>query len=614
MLAGCGGNSTSTESGAATEAKQLGRSEKAVVSPYQTVVQQLYVSYFGRPADPTGLTNFEAALAAANAPTDIQSLATAYSTNPAVAALIDSFGSSKESQTLYGTGNTTAFVTAIFNNVIGRQPQSAGLNFWVNAINSGSLSQGDAALAIMAGALTNTTSQGQLDAQLINNRIAVASAFTGQVASANLLSAYVGATSAATARTYLSGVNAATDVSSYEATANATLVAMNVGSYTADSLEASMFNLLNQVRINGGFGALTRNSLLDQSTLNHASYLYANYYSSTASPNWSQTMYTTDPSNGVLYAHLELAGNSGFTGEYPQDRAKYVGDADTFFGEVISFSPNCINELLDTVFHRSGLLGASYKNIGLAVKYSPNNQNTACVVDLGSSAAVTQPAGWVGVYPAQGQTAVPVGMFVGEAPDPAPSVPNANKGSPVSIYLASNLASVTSFTLTAAGASAPVPVVLITHADFPTYLSSAEAHILPTQRLAAATTYTANFSGVLANGATVTKSWSFTTAAANPLTILVSANSLDATNPTITATVSGGNGDFLSIQVGNGPYSYFGSDPKPVFETYTLLDPASATITRTNTGCTAGVLLNCQITLFASDSWGNQVSLAIPVH
>ena len=46
-------------------------------SSYSTVVQELYISYFGRPADSTGLSNFEAALAALNAPLDINGLASA---------------------------------------------------------------------------------------------------------------------------------------------------------------------------------------------------------------------------------------------------------------------------------------------------------------------------------------------------------------------------------------------------------------------------------------------------------------------------------------------------------------------------------------------------------
>ncbi|HEY8027256.1 MAG TPA: DUF4214 domain-containing protein, partial [Burkholderiaceae bacterium] len=118
---------------------------------YQTAVQELYVSYFGRPADPTGLTNFEMGLFSAGAPTDIQGLTAAYSTSAAVKTLIDSFGTSAESIALYGTGDNIAFVSAVFQNVLGRAPAATGLAFWSGALDNGTLTRGDAALSIMAG-------------------------------------------------------------------------------------------------------------------------------------------------------------------------------------------------------------------------------------------------------------------------------------------------------------------------------------------------------------------------------------------------------------------------------------------------------------------------------
>ncbi|MBV8634438.1 MAG: DUF4214 domain-containing protein [Burkholderiaceae bacterium] len=200
-LASCGGTSQSgpEQSGASAQDKRLAPSRKDAAAQYQNAVQQLYVAYFGRPADPIGLVNFENALLAANAPTDINGLNAAYSTNAAVKTLIDSFGTSNESKTLYGSGTTTDFVIKVFQNVLGRVPQSAGLSFWTNAIDSGKTSPGDAALSIMAGALGNTTTQGLLDAQLVNNRLAAASFFTSQVSAYNATGGYAGQSAAASA-------------------------------------------------------------------------------------------------------------------------------------------------------------------------------------------------------------------------------------------------------------------------------------------------------------------------------------------------------------------------------------------------------------------------------
>ncbi len=173
------------------------------------------MAYFGRPSDPSGLANFAAALQAAGAPTNVAGLATAYASDPAVKSLIDSFGTSKESQTLYGGGTTTAFVTAVFQNVLGRAPQSAGLSFWVGAIDNGSVSPGDAALSIMAGALANTTAQGLLHAQLVNNRLSAAGFFTGAASPAT----YTGTAAAANARAMLATIKATTTADALQSAA-----------------------------------------------------------------------------------------------------------------------------------------------------------------------------------------------------------------------------------------------------------------------------------------------------------------------------------------------------------------------------------------------------------
>lgn len=227
LLTACGGKSTPSEPAPQQQVQVRVNQKQAgtglTASDYANVVQELYVAYFGRPADPNGLIGFENALLAAGAPDDLPDLNTAYKTNAAVRALVDSFQTSAESKAFYGSGDATAFVTSVFQNVLGRQPASSGLNFWVGQISSGSLTQGDAALAIMEGGLTNTTAQGKTDTALINNRLAVATYFTAQVSSSGATSGYVGASAAGAARTLLANVNQNTDTSAYRATANAVI-------------------------------------------------------------------------------------------------------------------------------------------------------------------------------------------------------------------------------------------------------------------------------------------------------------------------------------------------------------------------------------------------------
>ena len=228
LLGACGGGQSGSSSQAVAQDKAASRTLKqaASPSPYAAAVQELYVAYFGRPADPAGLVNFENALAAANAPQDVAGLAQAYSSNKAVQSLIDSFGTSSESQTLYGSGSTQDFVTAVFNNVLGRAPLAAGLSYWAGAIDSGSLSRGDAALAIMAGALANNSAQGQADTQLIDNRVSVAGTFTAQVSSQDALAAYRGAAAAASARGMLNQIGAGTDLNAFGNSITATITGL----------------------------------------------------------------------------------------------------------------------------------------------------------------------------------------------------------------------------------------------------------------------------------------------------------------------------------------------------------------------------------------------------
>jgi hypothetical protein len=170
-------------------------------SSYATVVQELYVAYFGRPADYFGLQNFETALSAANAPTDLIGLTGAYTTNPAVKSLIDSFGSSAESNALYG-GSTLQFINGIYQNLFNRAPELGGLLYWTAAIDSGSVSHGNAALAIAAAAAASTSA----DAQTITNKVTVASNFTTDLGlSSTSIISYSGSAAAASARALLAG-------------------------------------------------------------------------------------------------------------------------------------------------------------------------------------------------------------------------------------------------------------------------------------------------------------------------------------------------------------------------------------------------------------------------
>jgi hypothetical protein len=203
-LLGCGGGH---DQGAASEryAASLVAAAPASLTPgdYQDVIQRIFVGYFGRPADPAGLAYWAEQFNAAKLPSDLPSLVRAYATNPEARAFVDAFGTSQESLDLYG-GDNDAFVTSIYRNIFGRDPDVVGKAYWVDAINKGVMSRAIAALTIMNGA------QGT-DVAVISKKVNAAQSFTASLVTEPQKSAYGGLAANAEVRAMLGKVLADTD-------------------------------------------------------------------------------------------------------------------------------------------------------------------------------------------------------------------------------------------------------------------------------------------------------------------------------------------------------------------------------------------------------------------
>lgn len=204
--------------------------EDATQAQYVQLAQKFYVAYFGRPADANGLANMVAQLSAAGAPATADGIVVAYQTNAAIKQLVDSFGNSEESAVLYKGTSNHDFVVSIFVHLLGRTPpEGDGLNFWVNALDSGNVPRSLAAMNIVGGAEANTTDQGKIDAALVANRVTVAANFTALLDQPSEVNAYSGYAAAATARAMLDGVNQNTSVLAYESNVFSTLAHMTSG-------------------------------------------------------------------------------------------------------------------------------------------------------------------------------------------------------------------------------------------------------------------------------------------------------------------------------------------------------------------------------------------------
>ncbi|MQA39880.1 beta strand repeat-containing protein [Rugamonas aquatica] len=194
---------------------------------YAAVVQQLYISYFGRPADYYALQAFTTQLAAADTTggtlVTTEALSAYAQANPTSAAgkLVASFAGKPEAVALYGTGtdigSISKFVNAIYQNVLHRDADNEGGAYWINAIVSGGVSKENAALAITQGALGNTSPQGLIDAALVKNTAAVAIDFTNSLDTIPKINSFSGDAAAAAARGLLLQVNSTTDLTAFHA-------------------------------------------------------------------------------------------------------------------------------------------------------------------------------------------------------------------------------------------------------------------------------------------------------------------------------------------------------------------------------------------------------------
>lgn len=123
-------------------------------------VQAIYNAFYGRPADPDGLAFWVSRLQAAKG--DLK-------------AILPAFGNSAESNALYGLNSPSpAVVTKIYNIILGRNPDVAGLDFYTGKLDRGELTRSEVAFAVFDGINPNDSQDGALTL----NKLRVANAFT----------------------------------------------------------------------------------------------------------------------------------------------------------------------------------------------------------------------------------------------------------------------------------------------------------------------------------------------------------------------------------------------------------------------------------------------------
>lgn len=164
--------------------------------------EALYVAYLGRPVEPSGLAYWSAQMKTGSAPTTLSAFVSSYGSNSTVTSIVNSLANSPEFNALYGTSDVNAYVTKIYNVLFNRTPESSGLTYWADRINSGALPRQLAPLAIMNAALSSRSA----DTWIAGNKFAVAMNFTSTLTTTTA-SYYSGSTAAASARHLLQNVS-----------------------------------------------------------------------------------------------------------------------------------------------------------------------------------------------------------------------------------------------------------------------------------------------------------------------------------------------------------------------------------------------------------------------
>ena len=120
----------------------------SLTSDEMRALTEVYLSYFNRAPDAKGLMFW----------------ANAYANGTTLDQIADAFAMSEEGQALFPLdAQLFEFVTAVYQNTLGRVGDDAGVNFWANALQSGGVGRGEFVLRVLEGARADPPSDAHDD-------------------------------------------------------------------------------------------------------------------------------------------------------------------------------------------------------------------------------------------------------------------------------------------------------------------------------------------------------------------------------------------------------------------------------------------------------------------
>lgn len=178
----------------------------AIVATHVAAVQELYVAYFGRPADPAGLDYWTNVVEAQGGSTT---------------AVSASFSAQPEYIVAFYQKTPAQIVDQIYSNMFARGTSTTdGRSYWVDLLSKGTVSVSTIVAEVAKGA------QGT-DAEAVENKVAAATAFTAALDTAAEQAGYAGTNSLNLAKAFIAGIT--TDATLESAIAPAALNATVAG-------------------------------------------------------------------------------------------------------------------------------------------------------------------------------------------------------------------------------------------------------------------------------------------------------------------------------------------------------------------------------------------------
>ncbi|CAN7667013.1 DUF4214 domain-containing protein [Rhizobium sp. LjRoot30] len=149
-----------------------------------TSLQEIYIAFFGRPADPEGLRYWEEQLG----------------TGSTLTAVAGRMSAQAEFQEAFAGLSNTDMVKTIFENLFGRSPDAEGLRFYLAELEAGHATADTIAIRIVDAAR-------DADLSTLQAKVAAAGLFTGQLDTAVEIAAYRGDSAADVARLFLKDID-----------------------------------------------------------------------------------------------------------------------------------------------------------------------------------------------------------------------------------------------------------------------------------------------------------------------------------------------------------------------------------------------------------------------